>query len=273
MKLHLHISLFQQRDSKRALELETCLRRNLEHPLLSRVTVLDEGVDWALLQHPKVRRIPTRARPRFRDFLPHLEANATNIISNNDIHFDSSLRRLPWLRLGENDLLALTRHEPDGTLFREADADSQDTWIFRGRPPVLAQCDFYLGTPGCDNRLLYLFEAAGYRTLNPSKVIRCWHLHASPLRAYDDQKDRIHGIYQMERPLGLWEYHQRRVLKYVMHRLRKRLVHTRLSAPAGALQAVAIAGPAGLGQPSRETPRPMAGNPTLRGEIQTHASN
>ena len=93
MSLHLHHSLFPQRYAKRAAELETCLRRNLENPLISRITVLDEGAGWDLLQHPKVRRIPTRARPRFADFLPHLEANATNVISNNDIHFDDSLRR------------------------------------------------------------------------------------------------------------------------------------------------------------------------------------
>ncbi len=238
MGLHLYLSLFPQRDPARSLELETCLRRNLDHPALSRITLLDEGVGWALIQHPKVRRIPVRARPRFADFLPHLEPADINIISNNDIHFDASLHRLPWLRLGDNDLLALTRREADGSLFREAAADSQDTWIFRGRPSVLAQCDFFLGTPGCDNRLVYLFEDAGYRTLNPSKVIHCWHLHASPARAYHDQKDRIHGMYQMEKPLTLWEHHQRRFWKYLMHRLRKRLLMTRLSTPAPPVRAV-----------------------------------
>ena len=269
---HLYLSLFPLRDSNRSAEIETCLRRNLENPRISRITVLDEGAGWDLLQHPKVRRIPTRARPRFADFLPHLEANATNVISNNDIHFDDSLRRLPWLRLGENDLLALTRREPDGSLFREAAADSQDTWIFRGRPAVLAQCDFFLGTPGCDNRLIYLFEDAGYRTLNPSKVLHCWHLHASPLRAYDDQKDRIHGMYQMESPLDLWGYHQRRVLKYVMHRLRKRLLHTRLSTPASAAQDIRSVFPSTRGSGVQEKLHPSATNAVLRGEINTHAA-
>jgi hypothetical protein len=247
MRIHLHISLFPQRDPARARELATCLQRNLENPLLASVNVLDEGGDWPLLSHSKVRRIPTRSRPRFSDFLPHLSAEAINILSNNDIHFDSSLGRLSQLWLGEKDFLALTRREPDGSLFRAHKGDSQDTWIFRGRPSALARCDFFPGTPGCDTRLAYLFEEAGYRTLNPGKVIHCWHLHASTLRAYDDQKHRVHGMYLLEQPLSLLEFYQRRALKYLLHRLRNRLLTTHLASPAAPDQAA-------TGQPSEATP-------------------
>jgi len=47
--------------------------------------------------------------------------------------------------------------------------------------------DYFIGCVGCDNRIAWEFEQAGYQVSNPSKTIRCHHLHASGIRAVVDR--------------------------------------------------------------------------------------
>lgn len=52
--------------------------------------------------------------------------------------------------------------------------DSQDAWIFRSPLPdsVAAAADFFLGQPKCDNRLVHIFQQAGYNVINPVFAVR-----------------------------------------------------------------------------------------------------
>ena len=85
--------------------------------------------------------------------------------------------------------------------------DSQDVWVFYGRPVILG-ASFHLGIPGCDNRIAKVIEDAGYTVINPSKTIRSYHLHASGFRTYGTGRggakmESIPGPYKFIQPHAL----------------------------------------------------------------------
>ena len=87
---------------------------------------------------------------------------------------------------------ALTRwdyhHHRPSNLFETN--DSQDAWIFNGnqRVNLIENCEFPMGKLGCDNRLAYEIEMAGFIVTNPSRTIQIFHLHDVPVRTYDLSK-------------------------------------------------------------------------------------
>jgi hypothetical protein len=201
---------------ERLEEISLCLRNNISNPWISEIVVLDEGFPKKeLFADAKVQIHPISQRPNFSDFYDHLNPDGINLISNNDIWFDESLRKISWLGLNPYDLLCLTRREPDGTLYKLEEGDAQDSWLFLGKPEPLKNCTFPMGIPGCENRLAFLFFMKRYRALNPSKVIRAWHEHHSGNRSYQSA-DRIKGPYLMTRPVGLIPFHfWRLILKFL----------------------------------------------------------
>lgn len=130
----------------------------------------------------------------------------TVILSNLDIFFDSTLMhlKLPKPSSAPDSLFyPLSRYEvePDGkVIFKESFAPlSQDAWIYT--PPLpeefVKACDFPMGFPGCDNRIVYEAQNVGkkyFATHNPALKIVARHLHNSNLRNYS-QKDTIKGKY------------------------------------------------------------------------------
>jgi hypothetical protein len=120
-------------------------------------------------------------------------------LSNADIYFDDSLQYLKDVSL-QNVIYALSRHDvlPDGSnkfIDEEYAHGSQDVWIFK-TPLKSAEMftDFKLGVPGCDNRIAYEIMKADYILVNPSKVIKCYHLD---LTKETDIDKRTAGYMQM----------------------------------------------------------------------------
>ncbi len=215
-KIRLLVNLYPIEPGKRLDELVLCLQKNSSNPLISEIVVLDEGFPkQELLQGDKMIVRPISNRPNFSDFYDHLDPNGLNLISNNDIWFDESLKKIRSLALNPYDLICLTRREPDGALYKSEKGDAQDSWLFLGKPEPLKNCDFSMGIPGCENRLSFLFFMKRYRALNPSKVIRVWHEHRSGSRSYQSA-DRIQGPYLFSKPVGLLQFHLcRLILKFL----------------------------------------------------------
>ena len=91
--------------------------------------------------------------------------------------------------------------EGDDSIYLTLRTDSQDAWVFQ--PPVrtmttdntmhinsdnnntdninsiIAQSDFYLGIPRCDNRIAEIFISNGYIVLNPTFAIHAIEIHNS----------------------------------------------------------------------------------------------
>jgi len=217
-KIRLLINLYPVSDPGRLEELQLCLIKNISNPFISEIIVLDEGFQTnELLADPKVRVYPISRRPDFSDFYDYLDPDGYNLISNNDIWFDQSLRKVKWLCPGRYDLLGLTRTEPDGALFREGNGDSQDSWLFFGKAEPLKSCTFSMGMPGCENRLAMLFFKKRYRVLNPSRIIRTRHQHISNQRSYV-RTDRLSGDYLLTKPVGLLQFHFFRLVLKLLQR-------------------------------------------------------
>lgn len=218
--IRLLVNLYLIDEGKRLDELILCLKNNIANPLISEIVVLDEGFPKPeLFDNPKVTVLAISARPDFADFYDHLDPDGINILSNNDIRFDQSLKKLSLLNPGPYDLLTLTRREADGKLYKAEQADAQDSWIFVGKAAPLKDCTFPMGIPGCENRLAFLFFAKQYRVLNPAKIIRTHHEHTSQQRGYQNA-ERIDGHYLLTRPVGLIGFHFYRMVLRMLQRTR-----------------------------------------------------
>lgn len=199
IKINLYISLYEILNTERKNEILGVLKRNVQNQIIDKIVIFSEPNDNISFNNAKINKVHIQSRPRFSDFIDVLDPECINIIANNDIEFLEP-SRLNWLKyITSSDFITLTRYESNGKLFRENRGDSQDTWIFKGRPDVLKYCDFPMGVPGCDNRIAYIFYAMGYRVLNPSKSIKTIHRHKSQFRFYTEE-DRILGPYLNVKP-------------------------------------------------------------------------
>lgn len=183
--INLFINYYQTDNSRHQQEIDTCLARNLENHHIDLIFGIAESLP---VSHPKLIFIQSATIPTFSDFFAlangynyNLSSNIDGIYSvfaNADIYF-GEFPKLP----GPNECFALLRweEERDGhaAIFSENNqprADSQDVWIFKGLIKPLA-ADFYMGHPGCDNRLAYELEVAGYKVTNPALTFKTYHLH------------------------------------------------------------------------------------------------
>lgn len=186
----------------RAAELLECLRRNLDNPHVEGVHVFVESGDPARvrddhgpLRHPKATLVPHGRRVTFHDLFGYANRHLAGrrvAIANSDIYFDHTLARLDAYAL-EGQLLCLSRWEadPDGRPYLFEHPFSQDVWAFQA-PLRPFPCDWFLGLPGCENRLAHEAARAGLRLSNPSRSVRAHHLHQSQVRHYTERQ-RVGG--------------------------------------------------------------------------------
>lgn len=201
MKINLFQSYFIDSDPARQQELDTCLKKNIFNPLITKIYLIIEGDlseaivrDLIAVDITKLVLIRRPGIPTYKDFFNLIaerepEEDSINIISNLDIYFNETLSRLHVI--SETDVYCLSRWEEkeDGSIQQLRRNDSQDAWIFRGK--IYDQemdCDFCMGIPGCDNRIAWEFDQT-YKVSNPSNSIQSIHLHLTNKRNYTDGKD------------------------------------------------------------------------------------
>jgi hypothetical protein len=120
-------------------------------------------------------------------------------IANNDILFDDeSMKWCDQLQRGE--CYCLSRVTPKwekdvSRVIHWLQADGQDAWMFRGKPPLLASANFPQGMDDCDWRFADLlhFEAK-LKVSNPSNSIRIYHLHVDEGRLPKQRVPRTPGM-------------------------------------------------------------------------------
>ena len=197
------VGLYLDPSPERFCELLTCIERNAANRNIAGVHVFIEDMTdpkqlvscYPQLASPNLRLVAHGKRVTYHDFFTYANRELDSqrvMIANADIYFDHTLARLDDYDL-RGRLLCLSRwdRQPDGSWSLFEYEMSQDAWIFHTPIPDFS-CDFYLGLPGCDNRLAWEAERIGLVLSNPSRSIRAYHLHASNVRRYTETQ-RVHG--------------------------------------------------------------------------------
>jgi len=191
----LFTSFYQTGDLGRDNEIHCCLNNN----------ILGDKIDhiYAYSEHPyplsndKVT-MKYDGRPTYQNLINWAndisKPDDVVVIANSDIYFDDTLNWAHNVPM-EMTCLALSRWDVAPNMSKKLFAyeHSQDSWIFKGKIK-LTGASYYMGLPGCDNRIAYDLDKAGYRVKNTAKDIITYHLHNSNHRTYT-QADRLEGGY------------------------------------------------------------------------------
>lgn len=201
MTFSLLVGFYRDPNSARMRELISCLERNGSNDLFDTVYVFIEEKrprfpqllrDFPALGQPKIRLIDRGRRVSYRDMFAHANRELSGrriVVANADIYFDQTLALLVEVDL-RNKFLCLSRWDvrADGSSQLFDHTFSQDAWIFLS--PICAfNSDFYMGLPGCDNRIAWEAQQAGFTVSNPSRTIRAYHLHMSGVRNYKSSQE------------------------------------------------------------------------------------
>lgn len=201
--MNLFINYYSDPDEKRYQELETCLLNNFSNILIKNLFLITDLLVQLPGRQGKLIIIPHKGRPTFKDYFNFINNNTyfdeINILANSDIYFPSE----PWPILpNHNQCFALTRWDilPDGSEKFYNNSGSQDTWVFRGPIKQVKGADYTQGVAGCDNKIAWDLERAGYRVSNPSLTIKTYHLHNSGVRYYDKIEPGKRDIFRLPPP-------------------------------------------------------------------------
>ena len=167
--INLFTNYYVDKNLDRQKEIDLCLAKNLSNKLLN-VVVLD-----------------SQARLTYKDFFSiansYSSSEDINIIANSDMYFDESIQRAEILGMRQCFALSRWNINQDGSATHFNRSDSQDCWIYRGKITDVYG-EFFLGYRGCDNRIAYEFNRAGWNISNPSLTIKSYHLHLTEVRNY-----------------------------------------------------------------------------------------
>ena len=190
--INLFINYYISKNIERQREIDECLKKNLNNPLIFRVYAFTEG-ETPRVSSKKLTLVRRSTRPTYSDFISYINSHSKlfssyNIISNSDIYFDDSLLLLDKIDM-KNTCVSLTRWNvmKDGKLVFYKTKTSQDCWIFRGKikEQLEETTKFHLGQQCCDNVFINKLYISGYRTINPCKDIKALHLHNVKFREWN----------------------------------------------------------------------------------------
>lgn len=184
-KINLFVQVYEAENKERQIELATCLKINKSLNVNS--------VNYLNVIEIKDRLTFNQMFELTKDY-----PNDINIIANSDIYFNETILQTRFM--SNNDCYALTRwdySDKKAVLFYRK--DSQDVWVFNGVAKVNGG-NYYLGKPGCDNRLAKEIVDSGYQLSNPSKSIHAIHLHETNFRTYDNSTKRVEDPYHFILP-------------------------------------------------------------------------
>jgi hypothetical protein len=217
MKINLFTCYYKDKDADRANELSLCLKKNLSagfdkiHILTENAEHKRECIDIVLQNNSCAEVINFNSRPSFNDFFNLMKeqrfASDINVLSNSDIYFEDlqQIKNIMSNPSSKRMCLALSRWDvqPNGSAVHFNRWDSQDTWIFYGSPEINTAENYTMGIAGCDNKLAYELELAGYNVSNPSCTIKTFHYHLSNIRNYinGDVIERVPPPYKLVNPI------------------------------------------------------------------------
>ena len=202
-----HINVIMQfyidNNNARQLEIQQCLFLNCNNNSIDKIYLLNERYytdDELGIISNKIIQINIDKRLSFEcifNSIQEYNIDGYIIISNSDIFFDKSIENVKICDFENKNILALCRYEYDGfsslkecKLFDNGRPDSQDVWILKSNINIDIKYrnifNFNMGYPGCDNKILYLFQILGYNCYNEAQLIKTFHNHNENIRNYNN---------------------------------------------------------------------------------------
>jgi hypothetical protein len=202
MELVVHAQYYRCKTADRQLEIDECLRRNLNHPGIRKLVLFKES-DAPPLPEATVELevVESNTRITYAEWFRWVQRQGSGIalLLNADIYLDEGLEHLAATFDSPDAFLALTRYNPGHAGFHLNDYPhwTQAVWGVRADAELpeslLYASSFPLGYPGCDNRIAYVMWSHGFRVRNPCYHVRSVHLQASTARSYDKTGVRLYG--------------------------------------------------------------------------------
>jgi hypothetical protein len=206
--LHLVIHYCNHRLPERQAEYNYCVLRNLNNPQIKKVHDLVDPqtkVPAEIRQHPKYVQSPLPGEwVSYKDLLQFINRELPGevvCIANLDIFLDDS--KTDWAEAAKivkaGVVLCLSRTEfkidgttmTDPTILRWGCSSSQDAWIFHA-PLDVPDCDFDLGTLGCDNAIAERIHRTGRMPLNAPRRFPIFHFDQARGKTMSNRKE-IHA--------------------------------------------------------------------------------
>ena len=206
---------YKPKEPARAKEIDHCLLKNLENPLIDKIYLLSESASYKLPKSDKLTLIVKKERITYGDCIDLIQRmigkGSLVAFANADIHLDLSWVNL-WSVDMHNTLMALLRwEETNGELqLFGPRSDSQDTWVIHSdsvldREWALDKFQIPFGVAGCDNAILVEFLRHKFKIINPAMSLRTIHVHKSQVRTYDPLNIVDRPVYMHVEPSGIHE--------------------------------------------------------------------
>lgn len=217
--LTVFVQYFVARTPVRQKELDLCIQRNIENPLISKFIVyFEKETDMPLVpDHPRVEKRFYAPRMTYGFWLKEtdkLPIGELSILINTDMYLTDSISHLIAQRekiLSEKRFIALSRYNPNYESNPEEFALNkdphwtQDVWgVAKSAEPfpaaLLQEAAFELGQPGCDNKIAYVMHSYGFNVTNPCYSVKSIHLQADDGRSYDPKISKLIGLHAFVHP-------------------------------------------------------------------------
>jgi hypothetical protein len=212
--VHILIQYCNARTPARQAEYDYCVRRNLANPWIAKVHNLIEqetSIPEEFRGHGKYVEHPLGRWMTYADALEYANKRLdgqTVCLANLDIFLDDN--ETQWSEtsplLDKKAVLCLSRIEfdeqgkthLDAGFLKWAFANTQDAWIFRA-PFEVPNCDFEIGTIGCDNAFADRVRQAGRLPLNAPGRFKIYHYDRCRGKSFANQDD-FYARERAERP-------------------------------------------------------------------------
>jgi hypothetical protein len=202
MNYNLFIIYWSSPVIERNIEILNTIEQNIKLNIFNTITIFTDHDSKKDLKEFKKVEIIVDSRKTYQDIFDYSnmffsDDNNINVLANSDIEFNETITKIE--NINSNDFIALTRYNRktlniEKSYMNEV-SDSQDTWIWKGTNK-LTNCNFYLGVPGCDNRISFKAFDYGYDVRNPSKTIVTYHNHDTDSRPGSSKSNNM----RVERP-------------------------------------------------------------------------
>lgn len=206
----LTVPFYTPKNRERNKEIYATLEKNINKEYIRKIILLidDESFKECNKLPEKVECIYMDERPTYKDWLINAQSIGSEhefqIFANADIEmYDNLQELLPAEMENRKTFAAISRYDIDysdeSIYLREYPQWTQDTWCIKTSDikkidnKLLQRCSIPVGTPRCDNKIVYIFWLRGWNIINPCNRIRTKHYQKSDKRGYQKKDTTILG--------------------------------------------------------------------------------